>query len=43
MVVNDLYIECIVVLPSKTDTPLPADPDAELTFAVALQRLANRP
>jgi hypothetical protein len=36
MVVNDLDIECIVVLPFKADAPLLVDPDAVLTLAIVI-------
>jgi hypothetical protein len=39
VVVNDLYVGCVVAGPSKAQPPLVVDPDAVLTRTFALQRL----
>jgi hypothetical protein len=39
MIINDLDIFRPVWRPAETDAPLPVDPDAELSYAVTLERL----
>jgi hypothetical protein len=39
VVIDDLNVERVPVLPLKTDTPLPIDPNAVLTFTVSLEGL----
>lgn len=38
MVIGDLYLLGGAIVPDKTDPPLIVDPDAVLSFAVALER-----
>jgi hypothetical protein len=41
MVVHDFHVVCIAVPSDEADSPLVVDPNAELPFAVALQRFQS--